>query len=57
MSILGKSKEAWIQEFPLLEKVTNLKEAVYINETIDNTPNHTITSELSLADIEDQASV
>lgn len=51
--ILGKNKEEWIKEFPLLEKVMNLKEAVYINEAICNTVPHTITEQLSLKDIED----
>ena len=53
MTILGKTKSDWINEFPLLEKIIDLKEAVYINEAIDNTEGHTITKELSLADIED----
>lgn len=52
-TILGKSRETWIKEFPLLEKVMNLEEAVYINEAVCNTTPHTITEQLSLKDIED----
>lgn len=50
--ILGKSKEQWIQEFPLLKDVMDLKEVVYVNEAVKNEP-HTITEVLCMKDIQD----
>lgn len=51
--IAGKTKEQWIQEYPILQDVINLKETYWLNPQEQSCHGRNISEQMNMADIDD----